>query len=89
MMRIDSHIHGDLNRFSGDPAAHVRSCQERGIEAAVYIADVEDCLAAAAKFGDFIIPVSRIKMDDVGPETVEADLGAGCKGIKFIRPRAP
>ena len=89
MMRIDSHIHGDPTSLEGDPAAYIQSCHERGIEAAVYIGDVEQCQVAMGRFGDFIIPVCWYKMDEDGPEVVEESIAAGCKGIKFIRPRAP
>jgi predicted TIM-barrel fold metal-dependent hydrolase len=89
MGRIDAHVHGDAAQWPGDPAAYVDDCRARGIDAVVLIEPLERCLAAVARFGDFVIPVARIDMDRATPDEVQACIDAGCRGIKFIRPRAP
>jgi len=53
------------------------------------IEGLERCLAAVEKFGDFVIPVARVRMDAAGAKEVEDCITAGCKGVKFIRPAAP
>ncbi|MCW4019996.1 MAG: amidohydrolase [Candidatus Bathyarchaeota archaeon] len=88
-MRIDCHVHGDPNGIEYAPKKYVEACRKRGIEAIVLIEPFDRCLEASKKFGDFIIPVARINMDDAGAEEVEQCINAGCKGIKFIRPSAP
>ncbi len=88
-MRIDSHVHGDPGNCQGDPEAYVKACRERGIEGVLLIASLEQCLAAVEKFGEFVIPVARVRMDAAGAKEVEDCVGAGAKGIKFIRPSAP
>jgi len=88
-MRIDCHVHGNPDNCKGDPKAYVEACRERGIEAVVLIEDLERCLAAVEKFGDFVIPVAWTKMDAAGAKEVEGCIKAGCKGVKFIRPAAP
>ena len=88
-MRIDAHVHGDPNSWQGDPKAYVESCRERGVEAIVLIEPLQRCLEAVEKFGDFIIPVARVVMDEAGVREIEECIEAGCKGIKFIRPAAP
>jgi len=88
-VRIDCHVHGGPEGFSGDPRAYIEACRERGIEAVVLIEPPERCLRAVEKFGDFIIPVARVDMDTAGAREVEDCIRAGCKGIKFIRPSAP
>ena len=88
-MRIDAHIHGKAGGFAGDPGEYVRSCETRGVEKVVLIEKLEDCLEAAAKFGDFVVPVARVDMDSDGPAEVADCVAAGCRGVKFIRPRAP
>ena len=88
-MRIDCHVHGNPDDLKGDPKAYVAACRERGIEAIVLIEDLDVCLRAVEKFGDFVIPVARVKMDAAGAKEVEECIRAGAKGIKFIRPAAP
>ena len=88
-MRIDSHAHGVPEDCRGDPKAYVESCIERGVEAVVLIEPIEQCLKAAEQFGDFVIPVARVRMDAAGAEEIEAAIKAGCRGAKFIRPSAP
>jgi hypothetical protein len=88
-MRIDCHVHGNPNELKGDPKAYVAACRQRGIEAIVLIEDLDVCLEAVKKFGDFVIPCARIKMDAAGPREIEHCIEAGAKGIKFIRPVAP
>jgi len=88
-MRIDCHVHGDPAKFEGDPAAYVEECRAGGIDRVVLIMDREICEAALERFGDFVIPVARVPMDDCSSREVEAAIEAGMKGIKFIRPRAP
>ena len=88
-MRIDCHVHGDVEEFGGDPAAYVGACREAGIERIVLIEPLDMCLAAVEEFGDFIVPVARVEMDDCSSREIAAAIRAGMKGIKFIRPRAP
>jgi predicted TIM-barrel fold metal-dependent hydrolase len=88
-MRVDAHVHGDPADWPGDPRAYIEDCRAQGIEAVVLIEPVERCVAAVERFGDFIIPVARIPMDASSAADVRAALGAGCKGIKFIRPAEP
>jgi len=87
--RIDAHVHGDPKAFQGDPKAYVEAWRARGLEAAVLIESLEECLAAVRAFGDFIIPCPRIEMDDCSARDVEACFKAGCPAVKFIRPAAP
>lgn len=87
-MRIDSHVHGDPDNCE-DPKAYVGMCREKGIESVVLIEPLERCMKAVEKFGDFIIPVARIKMNEAKASDVEECIEAGCRGIKFIRPEAP
>jgi predicted TIM-barrel fold metal-dependent hydrolase len=89
MGRIDAHVHGDVDDWTGDPAAYVDACRARGIDAVVLIEPLKDCLRAVERLGDFIIPVARIDMDRATPDEVQACIDAGCHGIKFIRPKAP
>jgi len=89
MGRIDAHVHGDPDQWPGDPAVYVDACRARGIEAVVLIERLERCLRAMARCGEFIIPVALIEMDQATPEEVQTCIDAGCRGIKFIRPRAP
>jgi len=84
-MLIDSHAHGDPDALDGDPRAYVDACRERGIEVIVLIKPLERCLRAVHRFGDFIIPVTRIDMDTAGPQQARDCIQAGCRGIKFIR----
>ena len=88
-MRIDCHVHGNPEEFEGAPEAYVAECRRRGIEAVVLIEGLERCLKAVEKFGDFVIPVARIRMDAAGARDVEEAIRAGCRGVKFIRPAAP
>lgn len=88
-MRIDCHVHGNPDDLKGDPKSYVDSVRERGIDAVVLIEGVERCLKAVEKFGDFVIPVARIRMNAAGPRDIEEAIQAGCVGIKFIRPAAP
>mgnify|MGYP005857399911 CR=1 FL=1 len=88
-MRIDAHAHGDPNNWRGDPQAYIDACHEHGIEAIVLIEPLPRCLAALDRFGEFIIPVARVAMDTCGVEGIEHPIRAGCRGIKFICPRAP
>ncbi len=88
-MRIDSHGHGDPGDVKGDPKAYVESCREHGVEGVVLITSLEQCLQAVEKFGEFIIPVARVRMDAAGAKEVEDCIKAGCRGVKFIRPSAP
>jgi predicted TIM-barrel fold metal-dependent hydrolase len=89
MGRIDAHVHGDSEQWPGDPAAYVDACRARGIDAVVLIEPLERCLRAVERFGEFIIPVARIEMDQATPDEVQRCIDAGCPGIKFIRPKAP
>jgi predicted TIM-barrel fold metal-dependent hydrolase len=88
-MRIDSHTHGNPANLDGDPEAYVRSCREHGIDAIVLIEGLDRCLEATEKFGDFIVPVARVRMDAAGAAEVGNCIDSGCKGVKFIRPSAP
>ena len=88
-MRIDSHVHGDPGSIKGNPEAYVESCRERGIEKIVLIEKLDTCLEAVGKFGDFIIPVALLTMDEAGPGEVKTCIESGCRGVKFIRPSAP
>jgi predicted TIM-barrel fold metal-dependent hydrolase len=88
-LRIDCHVHGNPDDLKGDPRAYVDACRERGIEAVVLIEGLERCLKAVEKFGDFVIPVARVRMDSCGVKEIVDSLAAGAKGIKFIRPAAP
>lgn len=90
MLRIDAHVHGDPDEFTGDPKGYVEECRGLGVEAVVHIADLEQCVKAVEKFGgDFVIPVVRIAMNAGTVREIEASARAGAKGIKFIRPEAP
>lgn len=89
MGRIDAHVHGDPDQWSGEPAAYVDACQTRDIEAVVLIEPLERCMRAVERFGAFIIPVALIEMKSATPDDVQECIDAGCRGIKFIRPGAP
>ena len=88
-MRIDSHVHGEAEEFGGDPAGYVEACRQGGVERIVLIEPLDRCLAAVETFGEFIIPVARVEMDDCSSREIAAAIEAGMKGVKFIRPRAP
>lgn len=88
-MRIDCHVHGDPDDLKGDPRAYVEACRERGIEAVGLIEGLDKCLKAMEKFGDFVIPIVRVRMDSAGAKEIADAVKAGAKAIKFIRPRAP
>jgi predicted TIM-barrel fold metal-dependent hydrolase len=88
-MRIDGHVHGDPEALRIDPKGYVQTCRDQGIEAVVHIAPAERCLRAIERFGDFVIGVALIRMDQDGISDIAHHIGAGCKGIKFIRPDAP
>ena len=88
-MYIDSHAHGDVSRFGGDCAAYVESCRGHGVEAIVLIEELDACMEAVKKFGDFIIPVAVVAMNATNASEVEECLKSGCRGIKFIRSAAP
>jgi predicted TIM-barrel fold metal-dependent hydrolase len=88
-LRIDGHVHGAPGRYRGSPAAYVRRIRREGIHAVVLIEGGATVLAARKKFGDFVIPVARVRMARDGRADVERWLDAGCRGIKFIRPRHP
>jgi len=88
-MRIDAHVHGDPHQFEGDPAQYVAAVRAAGVDKVVLIEPIERCLAAMEKFGaDFIIPVARVSINDCSSGEIAAAIGAGAKGIKFIRPHA-
>ena len=88
-MRIDSHAHGDPASLKGDPEAYVASCRERGVHQIVLIEKRDRCLSAMERFGDFVVPVAVVKMDDSSAGEVAQCISSGCRGVKFIRPRAP
>ena len=88
-MRIDCHIHGHPEKLSSDPKAYVQACRAEGIEAVVHIDPAPQCLAARELFGDFVLAVARINMDQDGVSDIDRHIADGCKGIKFIRPAAP
>jgi len=86
---IDGHVHGDVRRFRGSPAAYVRKIRRAGIHAVALIETAEEVLLARRRFGDFVIPVPRVKMHSCTRGEIERLLDAGCPGIKFIAPRHP
>jgi predicted TIM-barrel fold metal-dependent hydrolase len=86
---IDGHVHGRPDRYRGSPAAYVKRIRAEGVHAVGFIADGEAVVRARRRFGDFVIPIARVRMDRDGRADVERWLDAGCAGIKFIRPRHP
>lgn len=89
MVRIDAHVHGDPDKLMDEPGDYVEACRQRGIEAVVHIARLERCLRARQRFGDFVIPVALIRMDEDGVSDIARCVAEGCRAIKFIRPDAP
>jgi predicted TIM-barrel fold metal-dependent hydrolase len=89
VLRIDGHVHGNPGKFRGSAAAYVKKIRKQGIHAIGLIQPGEMVLAARKKFGDFVIPIARVRMDACGPDEIERWLDAGCPAIKFIRPRHP
>ena len=87
--RIDGHVHGNPADFKGSAADYVRKMRRLGLSAAVLIEEGAVALAAARRFGDFIIPVARVRMDRSSPAEIDRWLAAGCRGIKFIAPLRP
>ncbi len=88
-LRIDGHIHGAPGRYRGSPAAYVKKVRKLGIHAVGLIESGETVLAARKKFGDFVIPIARVRMNAASRAHVESLLDAGCAGIKFIAPHHP
>lgn len=88
-MRIDSHAHGQPSQWKKDPQLYIEQCRKDGIDGLLLIAKLEDCLDGVKRFGDFVIPVLIVNIDRVGVREIEDGIRAGCKGIKFIQPRAP
>jgi predicted TIM-barrel fold metal-dependent hydrolase len=89
VLRIDGHVHGNPRAFRGSPAAYVKKIRKAGIHAIGLIETGENVLLARKKFGDFIIPIARVRMDRCGPGEIERWLDAGCPAIKFINPNSP
>ncbi len=88
-LRIDGHVHGAPGRYRGSPAAYVKKIRKLGIHAVGLIEGGETVLKARKRFGDFVIPIARVRMDAAGRGEVERWLDAGCPGIKFIAPHHP
>jgi len=92
-VRIDSHAHGDPTRYRGSAAAYVKRMRREGIDAVLLIAEAEQCLRGVRRFGEFVIPVAWVMLDDLEKRDlrgeIERHLDRGCKGIKFIRPLYP
>lgn len=88
-MRIDAHAHGHPSRWTRDPREYIEQCREHGVEGVLLIAELEHCLEGVRRFGEFVIPVLLVQMDRCGVRDIEEGLAAGCRGVKFIRPRAP
>jgi uncharacterized protein len=88
---IDCHVHAEQAAPGGAARTEppVPSYRARGAEAVVLIEPLDQCVAAAREHGPFVIPVARIDMDRARPRVIRECLGKGCRGIKFINPRAP
>lgn len=89
LFRIDGHIHGDCRNLREDPSGYMARMHELGIDSAVLIERGDVVLDAAARLGDFIVPVAQVGMDECSPGDIGRWLSAGCRGIKFIAPHHP
>lgn len=88
-MRIDSHAHGHPARWTKAPELYIDRMRQAGIDGLLLIAELEHCLEGVRRFGEFVIPVLIVDIDRVSVREIEDGIHAGCKGIKFIKPRAP
>lgn len=68
------------------PAEHVEQSRELGVEAVVLLDPPDVAFELQDIFGDYVIPVPMVDMDAVTPEDLDALLGRGAAGIKFICP---
>lgn len=88
-MRIDSHAHGDPAQWTEAPELYIDQMRQAGIDRLLLIANLECCREGMKRFGDFVIPVFTVEMDRAGVREIEEGIHAGCKGVKFIKPRVP
>jgi len=70
----------------GAPDELIRQHRARGVEQAVVLDPPEFTFELQRLFGDFVIPVPHIRMDESGPEEIHKLCDRGARGIKFIAP---
>ena len=92
-MRIDSHTHDWLcHKDIKDPEEYMANCAKAGIDGIVLIETPagkglsENDFDVVERFGDFIIPVLMIDLDQDNPEKVHRLFDRGALGVKFISP---
>ena len=70
----------------GSPCELIKQHNERGLEKVVVLDPVEIAFELKEIFGDFVVPVPMIDMDETTPEETDRLLFRGARGIKFIAP---
>ena len=68
------------------PQEYVKNSMELGIEKIVLLDPPEITFELKKIFGDYVIPVPMVDMDNITPEEVNALFKRGAVGIKFIVP---
>jgi len=86
-MRIDVHVHGDMDKLAVPPEQYVARCRALGIERIGLIEGPESVFAAHEALPDFVIPIVRADIDVVTAAQLHEHMEAGAAGIKFIDPQ--
>ena len=68
------------------PAEFVRNSLRSGIEKVVVLDPTEITFHLLKTYGDYVIPVPQVDMDNVTPAEIDALFQRGAVGIKFIAP---
>jgi len=76
-------------KTDGDPMAHVKEHNKRGIEKVLLLDPPEITFELKRLFGDFVMPCPMVDMDNCTPADIAAFLDRGACGIKFIAPMHP
>ncbi len=101
-MLIDAHVHGihaerdplgvllpplvSIWKNDADPKAMLAENLSYGIEKAVVLDPPEIAFSLKSIFGDFVIAIPKVDIDQVSPEDIETMFSRGARGIKFIAP---
>lgn len=95
-MRIDAHTHDWLcHNEIKDTGKYIKDCSNAGIDGIVLIETPyrrglsRNDFSVAERFGDFIIPVLHVNMEQDTPDEVHRLFDMGALGIKFIAPAHP
>ena len=86
-MRIDAHVHGDMEKLSMSPKEYSARCRELGVEQIGLIEGPESVFAAQEAAPGFVIPIARVDIDTAQVKEIQDYCDRGAAGIKFIDPR--